>query len=185
MEDKRGFARSGTCTYFGTSRFPRCVSILRRRSAAARGDDATGACGLSYSKRGERRLSLMRTSSVVKRQSALVCFFVSAGQSSSNFPPRRLLVRVAAIQALGGQNAQLGLRHVQPTAMLGCVVPFEALHEQPGLSGSEGFVSDALACVLKKRAKGVNSRRVCNCLPLIFMKRGQSPQRWALQVYSP
>ena len=49
-------------------------------------------------------------------------------------------VRDAPIETLTGQDSELGLGHIQPTAVLGRVVPFEALDEASRLRGREGFV---------------------------------------------
>ena len=69
----------------------------------------------------------MRASAVVKRQLALVWFLLRLACQAANFPAQRFLVRDAPVDALRGQDAQLGLCHIQPAAMLGRVVPFEAL----------------------------------------------------------
>src|SRR5277367_701296 len=46
----------------------------------------------------------------------------------------------AAVQTLGRENAELGFGHVEPAAVLGRVMPFEALDELAGLRSGEGFV---------------------------------------------
>jgi hypothetical protein len=71
-------------------------------------------------------------------------FFVAALLPRSNFCVQRFFVWDAAVQALRRKDTQLGFGHIQPTAMLGCVVPFEAFSEPPGLGGREGFVKRGL-----------------------------------------
>ena len=46
----------------------------------------------------------------------------------------------APVEALGGQNGQLRLRHVEPAAMLGRIVPFETLDQAARLGGWKRFV---------------------------------------------
>ena len=43
----------------------------------------------------------------------------------------------AAVEALGGENAEFGFRQIEPTAVLWGVVPFEALDQVPGFSSRE------------------------------------------------
>jgi hypothetical protein len=50
------------------------------------------------------------------------------------------LVGNAAGEALAGQHAEFAFSHVQPTAVLGRVVPFEPLDEAAGLLGRENFI---------------------------------------------
>ena len=50
------------------------------------------------------------------------------------------LVGNAAIQALGCEHAEFGLRHVEPTAVLWRVMPFEPLVEPSRFGGGEGRV---------------------------------------------
>src|SRR5271169_172905 len=57
-----------------------------------------------------------------------------------DFVGEDLLVGDAAIQTLRREHAEFGFGHVEPTAVLGRVVPFEALDEPARLSGGEGFV---------------------------------------------
>ncbi len=40
-----------------------------------------------------------------------------------------LFIGYAAVEALGGQHAEFGLRQIEPAAMLWRVVPFEALND--------------------------------------------------------
>jgi hypothetical protein len=49
-------------------------------------------------------------------------------------------IRDAPIETLTGQDSELGLGHIQPAAVLGRVVLFEALGEASRLRGREGFV---------------------------------------------
>jgi hypothetical protein len=49
-------------------------------------------------------------------------------------------VRDAPIETLTEQDSELGLGHIQSTAVLGRVVPFETLDEAACLRGREGFV---------------------------------------------
>ena len=57
-----------------------------------------------------------------------------------DFVGEDLLVGDAAIQTLRRENAEFGFGHVEPTAVLGRVMPFEALDEPARLGGGEGFV---------------------------------------------
>ena len=50
------------------------------------------------------------------------------------------LVGNAAIETLGCQNSEFGLRHVEPTSMLWRVMPFEALAQPARFGGGEGGV---------------------------------------------
>ena len=47
---------------------------------------------------------------------------------------------MAAIQTLRREHAEFGFGHVEPTAVLGRVVPFETLDEPARLGGGKGFV---------------------------------------------
>ena len=58
----------------------------------------------------------------------------------ADFVGEDLLVGDAAIQALRGEHAEFGFGHVEPTTVLGRIVPFEALDEPTRLGGREGFV---------------------------------------------
>ena len=57
-----------------------------------------------------------------------------------DFVGKDLFVGDTAIQTLRSEHAELGFGHVEPTAVLGSVVPFEALDEPARLGGGEGFV---------------------------------------------
>ena len=79
--------------------------------------------------------------------------FVAAVLPGGNLLGQRFLIGNAAIQALRRQDTQLGFRHIQPAAVLGRVVPFEALHEPPGFGRRECLV---------KRGFGVRVQIVLN-----------------------
>ena len=51
-----------------------------------------------------------------------------------------LFVGNAAVEALGGKDAKLGFRQIEPTAVLGRVVPFEPLDQASGLGRWESLV---------------------------------------------
>ena len=57
-----------------------------------------------------------------------------------DFVDKGLFVGDAAVEALGRQDAEFGLRQIEPTAVLWSVVPFEALDQPPGFVGGKGFV---------------------------------------------
>jgi len=57
-----------------------------------------------------------------------------------DFVGEDLLVGDAAIQTLRREHAEFGFGHVEPTAVLGRVVPFEALDQSSGFGGRKGFV---------------------------------------------
>lgn len=50
------------------------------------------------------------------------------------------LIGDAPVEALARQDCELGLGQIEPAAMLGREVPFEALDEPPRLRGRECFV---------------------------------------------
>src|SRR6266436_9806376 len=62
-----------------------------------------------------------------------------------DFIDEGLFIGDAAVEALGRQNAEFGLRQIEPTAVLWSVMPFEALDQPPGFGGREGFVERSLA----------------------------------------
>ena len=64
---------------------------------------------------------------------------IASAQPSLDLPIQSLSVFYASVEALGGQNRQLGLGHVQPASMFGRVVPFETLDQAACLSGRKGF----------------------------------------------
>ena len=57
-----------------------------------------------------------------------------------DFVDEGLLVGDAAVETLGGEDAEFGFRQIEPTAVLGRVVPFEALDQPSGFGGREGLV---------------------------------------------
>ncbi len=57
-----------------------------------------------------------------------------------DLPAEGNFVRDALPEAGASQNAKFYLRHVEPTAVLGCVVELQPFHDTPGLSSGEGFV---------------------------------------------
>jgi hypothetical protein len=63
----------------------------------------------------------------------------------TNFLDQRLLVGDAAVEALRGEDAELGFGEIKPTAVLGGVVPFETLDQAASLDGRERFVKRGLA----------------------------------------
>jgi hypothetical protein len=67
-------------------------------------------------------------------------FLVAGMLPGGDFLGQGLLVRDAAIETLAGQHAEFGLGHVEPTAVFGCVVPFEPFDEAARLGCGERFV---------------------------------------------
>ena len=57
-----------------------------------------------------------------------------------DFVDEGLFVGDAAVEALGGQNAEFGFGEVEPAAVLGRVVPFEALDQPSRFSRWKGLV---------------------------------------------
>src|SRR3989441_4893707 len=57
-----------------------------------------------------------------------------------DFLDEGLFVGNAAVEALGGEDAQFRLRQIEPTAVLWGVAPFEAFDQPPGFGGRKGFV---------------------------------------------
>ena len=66
--------------------------------------------------------------------------FVAAVLPGGDFLGQGLLVRDTSIETLTRQHAELGLGHVQPTAVFGRIVPFEPLDEAARLGGGESLV---------------------------------------------
>jgi hypothetical protein len=62
-----------------------------------------------------------------------------------DFLDQGLLVGNAPVEALGRQDAEFGFGEIEPTAVPGRVVPFEALDQPPGLGGWKSFVKRSLA----------------------------------------
>ena len=67
---------------------------------------------------------------------ALVAVVLPCG----DFAGEDLLVGDVAIQTLRGENAEFGFGQVEPTAVLGRVVPFEALDEPARLGRGKGLI---------------------------------------------
>jgi hypothetical protein len=65
---------------------------------------------------------------------------IAVALPGGDFLNEGLLVGNPAVEALGGQDPEFGLRQIKPTAMLWRVVPFEALDQPPGFGGRESFV---------------------------------------------
>src|ERR1700722_20152293 len=59
---------------------------------------------------------------------------------SRDFVPQRRHLVDPAVKALTGENTQLSLRHVQPTAMLRRIVDLQPLPQSPRFCGGKGFV---------------------------------------------
>jgi hypothetical protein len=59
---------------------------------------------------------------------------------SSDFFDYCFFVRNAAIKTLFGERAEFGLGHVQPTAVLRRVMPFEAFDESSRFAGRVGLI---------------------------------------------
>src|SRR5271157_6661895 len=63
---------------------------------------------------------------------------------SCDFVDEGLFVWDAAIEALGRKDAEFGLRHIEPAAVLWCVVPFEAFGQPPCFGGGKSFIERSL-----------------------------------------
>jgi len=83
---------------------------------------------------------LMRASAVVNRQSAVAWFGVATLEPGLDLAFERGPVGDAAVEALPGQHGQLRFRHVEPAAVLGRVVPLEALDKAACLLRRERLV---------------------------------------------
>src|SRR6476646_12243257 len=57
-----------------------------------------------------------------------------------DFLDQRLLVGDPPIEALARQDTEFRFGHIQPTAVLGRVMPFEPLDETACLGGGEGLI---------------------------------------------
>ena len=70
----------------------------------------------------------------------------------------------APVKTLIGKNGKFGFGQIEPTAVLGRVMPFETLHKPPGFGGREGFVERGLdvgvEIVLNRRFPGVREENV-------------------------
>ncbi len=71
---------------------------------------------------------------------------------SCDFVGEGLFVRDAPIEALGRKDNQFGLRHIEPTAVLWRVMPFEPFGQPPCFGGGKSFI---------KRSLGVGVEIVC------------------------
>ena len=65
---------------------------------------------------------------------------ISVMLPGGDFVDEGLLVGDAAVEALSGEDTELGFGQIEPAAVLGRVVPFEALDQPPGFGGRKGFV---------------------------------------------
>ena len=65
---------------------------------------------------------------------------VSVVLPCGDFIAEGVFVGDAAVEALGRQNAEFGLRQIESAAMLWGVVPFETFDRPPGFGGREGLV---------------------------------------------
>lgn len=54
-----------------------------------------------------------------------------------DFVDEGLFVGDSAIETLSGENAELGFRQIKPVALLGRVVPLEALYQPPGFGAAK------------------------------------------------
>ena len=89
---------------------------------------------------GYSDLSLMRASSVVKRQFTRTASRLRLFCHASTSPRRVSLSGMATLQALSSQHSDLYLRHIQPTAVFGCVVYLQPLSYTPRLRRLERLV---------------------------------------------
>jgi hypothetical protein len=65
---------------------------------------------------------------------------VASRLPSSDFIGQGLFVGNAPIETLSREDAEFGFGHIQPTAVFGCIVPFEPLDQPSGFLGRKGFV---------------------------------------------
>ncbi len=73
-------------------------------------------------------------------QSALTWRLLRLSCQTATSLDERRFIRNAAVEALDRQNAEFGLRHVEPTAVLWRVMPFEPLAQPSRFGGGEGRV---------------------------------------------
>src|ERR1700732_2062728 len=66
------------------------------------------------------------------------------GLPNGDFVYEGLLVRDAAIEALGRKDAEFGLGHIEPTAVLWRVMPFEPFGQPPCFGGGKSFIKRSL-----------------------------------------
>ncbi len=117
------------------------VIMLMASAATARAQDRQeGASGSNQLKCGVDSLELDASGICCKAPIRLGLTAVASAQPSLDLPVQSLPVFDASVEALGDQNRQLGLGHVQPTSMFGCVVPFETLDQAACLSGRKRFI---------------------------------------------
>ena len=57
-----------------------------------------------------------------------------------DFGDKHRLIGNTAVEALAGQHGEFGFGHIEPAAMLGRIMPLEALDQPPGFGGREGFI---------------------------------------------
>src|SRR6266704_4012535 len=57
-----------------------------------------------------------------------------------DFIDEGLFIGDSAVETLGRQNAEFGLRQIEPTAVLWSVVPFEAFDQPPSFGGRKGWL---------------------------------------------
>ena len=65
---------------------------------------------------------------------------------SGDFVDEGLFVGDAAVETLRGEDAEFGFGQIEPAAVLGRVVPFEALDQPSGFGGRKGLVERGLGC---------------------------------------
>jgi hypothetical protein len=82
----------------------------------------------------------MRASAVVNCRSALMWLALRSLSQAATYLDESLFVRDPPIEALAGQDAQLCVGNVQPTAVLGRTAPLQPLDEAARLRCREGFV---------------------------------------------
>src|SRR3979409_1349797 len=63
---------------------------------------------------------------------------------NGDFVYEGLFVRDAAIEALGRKDAEFGLGHIAPTAVLWRVMPFEPFGPPPCFGGGKSFIKRSL-----------------------------------------
>ena len=81
---------------------------------------------------------------------------VALRDQSIDFPPEGLLAGEPLLQAGAGQDAELDLRHVQPTSMLGGIVELQPPGNPPGFLSRESLVQ---RCPAAKTCSNVCSRK--------------------------
>src|SRR5215216_3641341 len=66
--------------------------------------------------------------------------FISSALVSIDLSLESLFIRYSSVQTLSHQHAQLDLRHIQPTGMLGRVVKLKLAQYSSCLFGFKGFI---------------------------------------------